>query len=76
MPNKTPLTPRPVPIELDGRHYSGNYVVEQGLITVSSALGLTEATSVGRMSAEDQPIRLVVEGSSNAPRRSLGGCII
>ncbi len=60
MPNKTPLTPRPVSIELDGRHYSGNYVVEQGLITVS-ALGLTEATSVGRMSAEDQARRMVAE---------------
>jgi hypothetical protein len=42
MTNKPPPAPRPVSIALDGRHYRGNYVVEQGMITVS-ALGPTEA---------------------------------
>jgi hypothetical protein len=60
MLNKPPPTPRPVSIELDGRHYTGNYVVERGLITVR-ALGLTEATPVGRMSSEDQARRMVAE---------------
>jgi hypothetical protein len=60
MPNKPPPTPRPVSIALGGRHYSGNYVVERGLITVS-ALGLTEAMLVGRVSAEDQARRMVAE---------------
>jgi hypothetical protein len=48
---KTPPTPLPVSVEINGKAYSGTYTTERDIITVSTAMG-HKAAQIGGMTAE------------------------
>ena len=53
MTGRKPSRMRPVAIEVDGQRFSGHYVVENGQVTVSTAVLGNKSTQVGGSTPEE-----------------------